>query len=253
MNIYSFFALLISVTMLLSVNVFAQDIPLPAPKKTGGKPLFDAIAERQSIKEYSDKEVPLQELSNVLWSAYGFNREDKLVIPTSSNYQHLSVYVFLKDAVYLYDAKANKLVKKADGDHRRKAGSQDFVSIAPVNLLYVADGSKGAGTGSHISVGCAAQDVYLVCASQGLGCVIRTAGIDTDALRSLLKLADTDELIAAQTVGMRYAITTTVINGTVTLDGKPVTGGTVVFSATDGSDRTAILDEKGSYILPVVE
>ena len=201
MKTCTFFPLLIAVSVMLSSNVFAQDIALPAPTKTGGIPLFDAISQRVSTRDYTDKEVSLQDLSTILWSAYGFNREDKLVIPTSSNYQHLSVYVFLKDAVYLYDAKENKLLKKADGDHRRKVGSQDFVYSTPVNILYVADGSKGAGTGSHISVGCAAQDVYLVSASLGLGAVIRVAGINAEELRPLLKLADTDELIAAQTVG----------------------------------------------------
>jgi hypothetical protein len=201
MNTIHYFAFLLSVSIMLSGSVLAQDITLPAPKKTGGKPLFDAISERQSTKEYSDKEVPLQELSTILWSACGFNREDKLVIPTSNNHQHISLYVFLKDAVYLYDAKANKLIKKADGDHRRKIGSQDFVYITPVNLLFVADGTKGAGTGSHISVGCASQDVALVCASLGLGSVVRTSGINAEELRPLLKLADTDELILAQTVG----------------------------------------------------
>jgi len=201
MNTHTCLALLIVTAITLSHNAFAQDINLPAPKKTGGKPLFEAITERISTKDYSDKEITRQELSNILWSAYGFNRDDKRVIPTSGNHQHLSVYVFLKDAVYLYEAKANKLIKKADGDHRRKVGGQDFVYITPVNILYVADGSKNVGTDSHISVGCAAQDVYLACTSLGLGTVVRTGGINADEARRLLKLADTDEPIAAQTVG----------------------------------------------------
>ena len=202
----SLYPILFAVLVILSSNVFAQRpdvIELPAPQKTGGKPLFDAIAARQSVKEFSDKEVPLRELSTILWSAYGFNREDKRVIPTSSDYQHLSVFVFLKDAVYLYDAKENKLFKKADGDHRKIIGSQDFVYVAPVNLLFVSDGTKGAGTGSYISVGCAAQDIYLASASLGLATTVRTAGINAEAVRPLLKLAATDELIAAQTVGYK--------------------------------------------------
>ena len=193
--------MLVSLSMTLSVNVFAQDITLPAPQKTGGKPLFDAISARASTKDYTDRDVSLQDLSTILWSAYGFNRADRRVIPTPMNLQHLSVYVFLKDAVYLYDAKENKLLKKASGDHRRKVGAQDYVYGAPVNLMYVADGSKEAWTGSHIAVGCAAQDVYLVCASLGLGSAVRTSGINAEELCPLLKLANTDELIAAQTLG----------------------------------------------------
>ena len=198
--------LLLSISMLLSANVFAQRsdvIELPAPKMTGGMPVFDAIAARQSTKAYSDKEVSLQDLSTILWAAYGFNRPDMRVIPTPRNQQQLSVYVFLKNAVYLYDAKANKLYKKADGDHRRLVGGQEYVYVAPVNLLFVADGAKGAGTGSHISVGCASQNIYHACVALELSTVIRSSGIDAEKLRPLLKLAETDEFIAAQTVGYK--------------------------------------------------
>ena len=200
------FPLLLAASMLLSVNVFAQRpdvIELPAPQMTGGMPLFDTIAARQSTKAYSDKEVSLQNLSTILWAAYGFNRPDMRVIPTPNNRQHLSVYVFLKDSVYLYDAATNKLHKKADGDHRRSVGGQEYVYIAPVNLLFVADGANGAGTGSHISVGCASQNVYLASAAMGLATVIRGSGINAEKLRPLLKLAETDEFIAAQTVGYK--------------------------------------------------
>jgi nitroreductase len=201
MNTTYFFALLLSLSVLLSVNVRAQDITLPAPQKTGGKPLFDAISERHSTRDFTEKEIPLQELSNILWSAYGFNRTDMRVIPTPNNRQQLSVYVFLKNGVYLYDAAGNKLIKKADGDHRRKVGAQDYVYGAPVNILYTADSTKGGGNGAAIPAGCAVQDVYLVCASQGIGCVVRTSGMDASALRPLLKLPATEELIVAQTLG----------------------------------------------------
>ena len=187
--------------MLMSINIFAQRpdvIALPTPQKTGGKPLFDAIAERQSNRDFSDKEIPLQELSTLLWAAYGFNRDDKRVIPTPNNRQELSVYVFLKDAVYLYDGKEHKLHKKADGDHRRKVGQQEFVYVAPVNLLYV-----GPGMGAAVSAGCAAQDVYLACTSLGVSAVVRTSGLDPAVLRPLLKLAETDAPICAQTLGYK--------------------------------------------------
>jgi len=190
----------------LGAEVFAQGtspdmIELPAPQKTGGMPLFDAISARQSTREYSDKDVSLKDLSTILWSAYGFNRPDMRVIATPMNTQQLSVYVFLKDAVYLYDAAENKLLKRADGDHRRTIGAQDYVFSAPVNLLFVADSTRGGGSGASIPVGSASQGVYLACASLGLNAVIRTSGINAVVLRPLLKLAETDELIAAQTVG----------------------------------------------------
>ena len=184
----------------LAVTVLAQDIELPAPQRTGGKPVFDAINERESYKTPAETPIDLQSLSDLLWAAYGFNREDRRVVPSAMNQQELSVYVILKEGTYLYDARANKLILKAKGDHRKAAGTQDYVYVAPVNLIYVADQSKETGTGAYISCGCAAQNVYLACASKGLGCVVRT-GIPKEELKKLLQLTDQLEPIAGQTIG----------------------------------------------------
>ncbi|GHT10607.1 hypothetical protein FACS1894170_02970 [Planctomycetales bacterium] len=187
----------------LAAAVTAQDISLPVPQTTGGTPLFDAIGLRQSTRDLSDKDVSLQDVSDLLWSAYGFNREDKRVIPTPKNSQELAVFVFFKDGVYLYDAKANKLIQKAAGDQRKSVGAQDYVYAAPVNFLYLADGSKGMGAASNIAVGCAAQDVYLVAGSKGLGTVVRTSGLDAAVLQKLLGLSKDFTPIAAQTIGYK--------------------------------------------------
>ncbi|MDR0609051.1 MAG: nitroreductase family protein [Planctomycetaceae bacterium] len=180
--------------------MMAQDITLPSPQRSGGKPLLDAINERQSIKDPAGTPIDWQTLSDLLWAAYGFNREDRRVVPSPLNMQELSVYVVLKEGVYLYDAKNNKLIEKVKGDHRTVAGKQDYVYVAPVNLLYVVDKSKETGTGAYISCGCAAQDVYLVCASKGLACAVRTS-IDKNAVSKLLKLDNQYEVIAGQTIG----------------------------------------------------
>lgn len=184
--------------------VFAQDIDLPQPQRSGGKPLFETINERQSYKipTESNKAIDRQTLSDILWAAYGFNREARRVVPSALNKQELSVYVFLKDGVYLYDAKANKLIFKAEGDQRQHAGTQDYVYVAPVNFVYVADQSQETGTGAYISCGCAAQNVYLACASKGLGCAVRTS-IDKDALAKLLRLGKDQEVIAGQTIAYK--------------------------------------------------
>ena len=192
--------LLTTLLFCLATTIFAQDIELPAPQRTGGKPIFDAINERESYKDPADTPIDLQSISDLLWVAYGFNREDRRVVPSAMNQQELFVYVILKEGAYLYDAKANKLIVKAKGDHRKDAGMQDYVYVAPVNLIYVVDQSKGTGTGAYISCGCAVQNVYIACASKGLGCVIRTS-INKEDLQKLLQLTDQQEPIAGQTIG----------------------------------------------------
>jgi hypothetical protein len=53
----------------------AQDIKLPEPSKTGGMPLMEALNRRQSVREMSAQEIPLNILSNLLWAAQGVNRK----------------------------------------------------------------------------------------------------------------------------------------------------------------------------------
>ena len=63
--------------LLLSTAVVAQGlkpIELPRPDTTGGKPLMQALRERQSMREFSSKKLPDQVLSNLLWAADGINR-----------------------------------------------------------------------------------------------------------------------------------------------------------------------------------
>ena len=201
-------ALTISSTM-----VKAQDITLPAPAKSGGKPLMDALNERQSSRSFSDKDLSLQQLSDLLWAAWGINRpaDKKRTAPSSSNRQEMDVYVALKSGLFLYDAEANILKQIHNRDIRALTGSQDFVGTAPVNLVYVDDLAKrGLKEGQQVTdtdllsswanTGFMAQNVYLSCASEGLVCVIR-AMIPRDKLAPEMGLKPLQAIILAQTVG----------------------------------------------------
>lgn len=192
--------ILSAVLMTMSLSLFAQDIKLPEPRKTGGKPLMEVINARQSTREFSDKDLDNQTLSNLLWVAYGFNRADKRVVPSANNKQEFEVYVATKTGFYLYDAKANTLVLKLKGDYRKDTGKQDFVGTAPVNLVYVADMEKSKS--GNVDCGFISQNVYLFCASENLGTVVR-GYVDKDGLHKLLNLSAKQEVILAQTVGYK--------------------------------------------------
>jgi nitroreductase len=180
----------------------AQDISLPSPGKTGGKPLMEALNDRQTTREYSDRELDEQTLSDLLWAAYGFNREDKRTAPSANNKQEFILYVVLKSGVYVYDAKANVLIQKVKGDFRSKVGKQEFVAIAPLNLVYVVDLKKNSAEGAIINCGFISQNVYLYCASAGLGTVVR-GWFDKEDVRSALQLGEDEEPILTQTVGYK--------------------------------------------------
>jgi SagB-type dehydrogenase family enzyme len=184
------------------ISCSAQDIALPQPQKTGGKPLMEALSERQTTREYSGRELDEQTLSDLLWAAYGFNREDKRTAPSANDKQEFIIYAVLKSGVYVYDAKANVLIQKAQGDFRSKAGKQAFVATAPLNLVYVADLTKNSAEGAATDVGYISQNVYLYCASAGLGTVVR-GWFDKDEVKTALQLSDTETPILTQTVGYK--------------------------------------------------
>ncbi|MHB8905611.1 MAG: SagB/ThcOx family dehydrogenase [Melioribacteraceae bacterium] len=201
------------VFLLLSSLLNAQElitVLLPPPQKEIGKPLMQALTLRQSSRAFDTKPLPLQELSNLLWAAYGVNRPQtgKRTAPSARNWQEIDIYVALDNGVYLYEAKEHMLSPIASGDLRSLFGTQDFVKTAPVNLLYVSDYAKiksndndeiklmwtSAGTGFI------AQNVYLYCASQNLGCVVRGL-IEKSKLAAALKLRENQKIILSQTVG----------------------------------------------------
>ncbi len=195
-----------------SASGFAQDqspIKLPAPKTDGGKPLMQALKDRQSAREFSDQKLSPQVLSNLLWAAWGINRPDgKRTAPSASNKQEVDVYVVLADGAYVYDAKANTLNPVAPGDLRGATGTQPFPATAAANLVYVADMAKAGRSATDpqqqlnvgADVGFIAENVYLFCASEGLATVVRASVPKPDLARQLKLRAD-QQIVLAQSVG----------------------------------------------------
>lgn len=194
-----------------SQGVIAQNIKLPEPDKKGGMPLMQALNERSSHREFSLEELSMEHLSGLLWAACGINRADlgKRTAPSARNWQDIQVYVFLNSGIYLYHEKTHELELILKGNHQAASGKQDFVSTAPVNLVYVVDFTKMEGADeSHrdfykgINTGFMSQNVYLYCASQQINTVVR-ALVDRDALHELMKLNPDQQVVVAQSVGYR--------------------------------------------------
>ena len=181
-----------SIAILIGFNLHAQDVQLPTPVRSGGKPLMDALNQRHSTRTFQDKEFSLQQLSDLLWAANGFNRADKRTAPTANNRQELELYVTTSKSLYFYDAR-NHLLKEV------KKG--DFVAIVPLNLIFVADMQKASGREyAYIGCGFVSQNIYLYVVSEGLGTVVR-GSFDKERLHSLLELKPSQEVLLTQSVG----------------------------------------------------
>jgi nitroreductase len=185
-----------------------QTMRLPQPKKEGGMPLLQALNERHSAREFAPDKLSPQVLSNMLWAAWGINRNTgQRTAPSASNKQEIDIYVVMADGAWLYDAKANALQQVVSDDIRALTGTQPFVKDAPVNLVYVADLAKAGRTDpaatefyTGADAGFIAENVYLFCASEGLATVVR-ASVDRAALAKALKLRSDQKIALAQSVG----------------------------------------------------
>ena len=185
-----------------------KPVALPAPQTTGGKPLMEVLKARQSTRAFTDRKLEPQVLSNLLWAAWGINRADgRRTAPSASNRQEMTIYVVMAEAAYQWDAVTNALNPVAPGDLRAATGTQEWVAQAPLNLVYVADFSKfkgsdddGKNATANADTGFISQNVYLFCASEGLGTVVR-GSTDRVALAKALNLRPEQRVILAQTVG----------------------------------------------------
>ena len=188
----------------------AGELKLNRPDLNRGVNVMKAFSDRHSDREFSTRELSLQDLSDLLWAANGVNRpgDGKRTAPSALNKQDVDIYVFLAKGVYLYDASKHVLKLVAEGDHRAVvAGRQDFVKQAPVSLVYVSDLSRfGMGLDEQVKLmgamdaGIVSQNVNLFCAGVGLSTVPR-ASMDQEALRKLLKLSDTQVPMMNNPVG----------------------------------------------------
>jgi len=175
---------------------------LPAPQTTGGKPLMQVMSERKSSRDYKENQsVTKQDLSNMLWAAWGITHDGKRTVATAMNRQELVLYVVTPTEVSRYNPEANTLTVVNTGDFRKLSTMQDFAAVAPINIVMVVDTSKQERPEFQgYTAGAASQNIYLYCAQAGLKSVVR-AGFDREKLPQALKLGANERILFVQTVG----------------------------------------------------
>ena len=110
-------AMLAASPALAAQNTSARE--LPPPRTRGGKPLMEALKLRRSIREYSDRPLPQQVLSDLLWAAFGVNRPSgDRTAPYWRHIMVIDVYAAMADGVWLYEPKRHALLPHLPADMR---------------------------------------------------------------------------------------------------------------------------------------
>ena len=130
-----------------------QPITLPKPEKDGGKSVLAALWERRTTRNIREEKLPPQVLSNLLWAAFGVNREagpfgqPGRTAASASNSQEIDLYVALPEGIYLYEAAAappGSRRRRGPAREGRRSRSPGRAAKAPVSLIFVADIAKYA-------------------------------------------------------------------------------------------------------------
>ena len=139
-------AVVCSVAPTYTITEAVQDsIALSTPSVHSSVSLIDALSNRRTVRSYSSEPLSDQQISDMLWSICGVNREDgKLTAPTARNAQEIDVYLYTTKAIYYYQKSGHSLKLVKEGDFRQKAGTQPFYSQAPIAITFVADFNKMA-------------------------------------------------------------------------------------------------------------
>ena len=203
----------------------AATVALPGPRLVGGKSLAESLRRRATTREISDRKLPLQVLSDLLWAACGVNRAKGpfgvpgITAASASNSQEIDVFVALEDGVHLFDARRHRLIPVVAGDLRAMAlgrGQRKSVTMkAPVQLVYVVDVHRLSHTTGFqepglrdpevrksyyfVDTGLIAGNVYLFAASRGLAAWFHNC--DRAGLTRKLKLRREQRVLFAQSVG----------------------------------------------------
>ena len=200
-------------------------IQLSEPNRKRGLPFMETLSVRASAREWAERDLNLQDMSDLLWAANGINRPDekKCTASSAQNARDIDIYLFMKDGVYLYDAEVHALIPVLDGDFRSQImmtpppRPKDVSgpppppppppSNPPIQIILVSDVSRfkfgppelkpewGA-----IDAGIVSQNISLFCASTDLMTRPR-ASVDKEKIKDLLQLSDAQHVFLNHPIG----------------------------------------------------
>ncbi len=214
------------VTSLIFLPVFAlaqtqKDIILPKPSFAGRKSVEEAIKARRTIRHFKARGLSLEQLSQLLWAAYGITAENELFksVPSAGALYPLDIWAAVGEkgveglaaGVYHYLPKGHRLTQIKVGDIRediaRASLYQNWMAEAPVVIVITGEYErctrKYRDRGvpyTYIEAGHVGQNIFLQCEALGLGAGI-VGAFYNDPIRQVLGIGKIYDPILIMPVG----------------------------------------------------
>lgn len=172
-------------------------IELPKPIVRGKISVEETMAKRTSVREFKARPLNREEISQILWAAYGQTRTwGGKTIPSAGALYPLEVYVATLEGFFRYLPGSHRLATVLSGNLIPKLSAaalhQDCVERAPAVFVITAVfertkrryGSRGERY-VYMEAGHAAQNIHLTAVAIGLGSVAVGAFNDDEVYRAL--------------------------------------------------------------------
>ena len=198
-----FFSLVILLLLNFCFNSDIGDIiELPEPQREGGAPLYEAVNNRKSQRNFNNSiKVSAEIISQALWVCYGVREGKFRTVPSAKAWYSLLTYVFLEEGVFKYNPTGHNLIKLFNGDHRALTGTQtSVVTNARINFVFIANFRKKSamdGDDAHkfrsiyLDSGHVTMALSLYAAANDMKGVVR-AMVEPDPLLEFLRLNKED-------------------------------------------------------------
>lgn len=159
-----------------------QTVNLPAPAVVGGTSLTEALADRRSIRSYTNQILTSLEISQLLWATQGVtNDKGYRTAPSAGAKFPLELYLVTNTGHYHYEPDEHSLTVMGTEDPRKDLSDaslyQDEVKEAPAVFVVAAVyertaekyGSRRSGRYVMLEAGHACQNLLLQAVALGLG------------------------------------------------------------------------------------
>lgn len=184
-------------------------IALPQPKLKGAVSVEEALAQRRSVRSFTDEPITLEEVSQLLWAAQGITEPSKglRAAPSAGATYPLETYIIInagsniEPGAYHYIPQGHKLEHITSPPGVEQHPLPDAATIV-FTAVYERTAKYGdrAQLFVHLEVGHAAQNVCLQAVALGLATVVN--GIFNEKeLTAVLNLPADEKLLYAIRIG----------------------------------------------------
>jgi len=169
-------------------------LKLPKPQLKDKMTIEEALKSRRTIRKFSDKEIGLPIVSQLLWALQGITNTEKTpegkkllhrASPSAGRTYPLEIYLASSNGLYHYEPRRHILSLLNEEDPRVNLSeaaatplNKEAIKTAPLTIILAADNEKAlkatplmenAVRFVHLEAGHATQNLILQAASFGLG------------------------------------------------------------------------------------